>query len=70
MDAMRIDSCWKSPLHNLGAHLAVEAVDRLSGWVAGHAQDALGIGFDQLACLVGTEDDLCAAEHQPYRKRR
>ncbi len=60
----------EQPFHHLGAHLAVEAVDRLSGWVTGHAQNALGIGFDQLACLVGAKNDLRATEHQSYRKRR
>ncbi len=56
--------------HHLRTHFPIQAVDGLGGRIARHAQDALGIGLDQLARLVGAEDDLRAAEHQPYRQRR
>ncbi len=58
----------KQPFHDLGAHFAVQAVDGLGGRVACHAQDALGVGLDQVAGLVGAEDDLCAAQHKPHRQ--
>ena len=58
----------KQALHHLRTHLPVEAVDRLGGRVTGHAQDALGVGLDQMAGLVGAEDDLCAAQHKPHRQ--
>ena len=59
----------KQPFHDLGAHFAVQAVDGLGGRVACHAQDALGVGLDQLAGAVDVEENLRAAEYEPYGQR-
>jgi hypothetical protein len=56
--------------HDLRAHFPVQTIDRLSGRVAGHAQDSLGFGIDQLAGLVSIEDDLRAAQYQANGERR
>ncbi len=56
--------------HHLHAHLAVEAVDRLSGRVAEHVEDALGVVIDGLAGLVRVIDDLRATEDDADRQRR
>jgi len=52
--------------HHLAAHFPVEAVDRLRRGVARHAQDTLRIVGDEMAGLVGPEDDLRTAENQPH----
>lgn len=65
---------------HLHAHLPIQAVDRLCRGIAKHVEDAFGIAGDGLACFIGIEnnlraaqdhaDDQCRQEHDPEQLHR
>ncbi|MCY1408196.1 hypothetical protein D9M71_235150 [compost metagenome] len=52
----------KQAFDHLHAHFPVQAVDGLGRGVAKHVEDAFGIAGDGLACFIGIEHDLRAAQ--------
>ncbi|MNY05327.1 hypothetical protein D3C86_1380440 [compost metagenome] len=70
----------KQAFDHLHAHFPVQAVDGLGRGVAKHVEDAFGIAGDGLACFIGIEhnlraaqdhaDDQCRQEHDPEQLHR